>query len=1027
VTGCTDATCVVVESVKIGTLCVDALTVDGKPVCVTNDICHNAAYDLGAKSCVTSEIWGCCHTDSDCPNFAPAPANCYTSKCDAQAHLCSHTPIPGCCSCDADCPSRPCMNVECKCPQEGTALMALTKRGALEFVKRTTGAESDKQCSYTPIDNCCLRSRVPANDTDPFACNNMRVCADSETAICDKNMECQCIKQIEVQCTVDADCNPVSNATTTTRTPRPTEKHHSDSGDDDDTDSHVSTDESSDKWSEHSSDRTHRSGSTTATTTSRSGSRSHPIKSADRCAHFKCSRSRICVPDEADDLDADGDGTPCREDCDDNNPNVTTPVFCARTGTKSDPLRFNRDNDSCIDCGAPVDRFCAAACPAVVFNTTIPYIQVPEKSLCDTPRKRAVHQDDDDDDRERHVCFGCDCCAKNPGGCDIPATCAVDADGDGHQLCGTPVSACILAPNVTVDEDSDSSSRSSSSSSSSDSEDDDSTASSGTRSTHRHSRKSTSARTDDDDISDESSAASEAAEASAVQAALNQACVAWAESQNISNAVDFIELPANIDLVANCENCEKDPTRQELGNQICYLDTDGDRDVQCPYATTLEGCCNAITTSANANPLFIFEDVALQCCNSLILPAKTNCTFGKPPILINQCSCAKPYIPASKIEPESGSGTPDGCPNDPAGENRFNCFADKDGDGAPDCSKNITICSEKEDHAAACAADKSHGFDLVFVDLYGQSPKTAAKCDCDDTDCHVHSWVACLPDEDRDGFPSCKCELKCGKCDHDDIQIDPNPEKEKRKRTLSSAQKLLGGGGGGGKHHDSDSDTDSHSGSDDDDDDECQKIKDFEPQGKCPYQLAQALHYLHLQCDCCDKDKYAFPHSPWASKDPVNCPVDGITLLREHDYNCNNESNVFVGCDDKVTRDRNRVLRLTNSSETFGPINKTDSLWLGKCTASAQMCVHLAGFTPEAPEDRRRGFELAGKQPHQGEIGERDALECRGVKETRFHANASTTFDDVLDVGDCADFIVGCTFINGMCYPDVDDCVVIAQ
>lgn len=525
---CSGGNCVVNEPIHVATLSVESLTVGCQKVCGGNTATTMRSHHAESDTCVTTTLFNSCDRDSDCAQFRPSPASCHTSRCDMTTRQCSHTAMPGCCTSDDHCPERACHTAQCSCPDVGQAM--LTKRsidsgashfGAqrfgedLHFHHLATGDCRQQHCVYTRQEHCCVETF--SNDpTNMFACNNMHgMCNMHESAFCDRGGVCQCVKEIEIQCTTDDDCNAStsmnnnsssstsSTSTTTTggarkRTlrPRDADEFREHKGGNDNADDNKKERRESDSDSESRG-----SGSEEFDDEEffdEEGDRRARIpRPFDRCARLKCSKSRICVPADGD-WDGDGDGVPCREDCDDANGNVAHFIYCARAGTSHEPHKFNKDRDECIDCGAPVDKLCATECPTFVggnitisngnstssttsttstdttltgsssSSTTttttratrrhtpapttpgarIRYFQVNESALCETPQS---HGFDFWNRRfesrvELHVCFNCDCCANNSAGCDMPATCGIDHDNDRFPRCSSMRDACILQP-----------------------------------------------------------------------------------------------------------------------------------------------------------------------------------------------------------------------------------------------------------------------------------------------------------------------------------------------------------------------------------------------------------------------------------------------------------------------------------------------------------------------------------------------------------------------------------------------------
>ena len=1087
---CSGGACPITEPIQVQTLNAEALSVGCKRVCGGDgSLATLEQYDVGSGQCVSQTLFNACDNDAGCAKFRPSPAACYTSTCDPTEHRCLHLQTPGCCTSDSQCPERECFDVTCNCPAAGQALMKRDARsGDLHFHKLATGDCSQQQCVYKARRNCCLRST--SNDThDTFACNNMNVCSPLETPICDKNWECQCVKQIEIECTTDDDCNPApansttgstsstttSTTTTTTTTTTAPITTTSTSGR-----KRVVTPRpsSSPSWHDEEDERRTRSDDDDDDEgCGEGGCRERiPFRSNDRCARLKCSKARICVPDEGE-LDGDGDGVPCREDCDDNNRNVTGFIFCARAGTAALANKFNLDNDSCIDCGAPVDRLCAAACPATVpnvtlalrngtsVNVTIAYFQVEEEQLCESPQahggdfrgfgnSRGGSRGRLDERRDLHVCFGCDCCHNNTGGCDMPSTCGIDRDGDGFPLCGTVQPACVLQPPRNFTRANETTS-----------DDDDDDEHSRSRNSNRRfggdffrkraARFGTRNRWDDDEQSRNDTDFNEdvaelfaeenvtLANGTTFASEADAACVAWGELNNLVDAADLVFIPTVE--IGNCENCEGNSSVKELADKTCYLDTDFDGHAQCPFDKTLKACCKTLQGFAKDNTSTItVEPAALDCCNSLNAN-KTSCSRGTPPILVDQCNCTAPYIPPP-------GNHVDDCPLNPAGFETYTCFADRDGDGAADCDCPVQICSKVlNDPVEACKKDRSSGFAVIFVDLSHTDKFNNTACDCDDTNCHDRQFVTCLPDADHDGFPACQCTLACGRCDRDQMAFEFGSHPTKR--SLAAAAQLLGGHAA---HRWGD-----HERSDDDDDDEQSRRSDGGDDDHCPPPLTHPLPHqacpknstaaailaagqkknASFACDCCDADSRTHPGSQVSSGSPVGCPVDNITLFASNDYNCNGKNGLVVACGHKdVERVGNKFYRTIGGPDVFSNINDTD--FLGTCTVSMNNCTLKPGFVIEAAgafmqaqRRKRAKADAVDTNADSNAIGAKNgahkhadaAPECEHKGVTTIHAPPPAHLTDRFDIGDCGEFVSGCTFINGTCYQDCDVCVLIAH
>jgi hypothetical protein len=1032
---CANATCTVSDPITVDSLNAEQLTVGCARVCGgSGSLTELNQYSSSLGACVTQTLFNACEQNTDCTQFRPSPATCYTSTCDTTKGLCQHTATPGCCTSDDQCPERECFTRQCMCPSSGQALMKRAANGELQFQQLATGDCAQQQCQYTPIDNCCLSS-FDDSTSNAFACNNMNVCGAHQTAVCDRSGKCQCLLPIDIECTDDADCNPNSNSTTTTTT----------------TTNGTVFDEGSEEFSEdefigrkRSADRSHDDDDDDEGCGD-GGCRPKP-RPHDRCRRLKCSRARICVPDEGE-FDNDGDGIPCRYDCNDNDATVGHFIFCARAGNARNPIAYNLDNDSCIDCGAPVDRVCAAACPTMLnetlhsrngTNTTvsIALFQVNESSLCETPR----HADerwfgDEHGERDLHVCFDCDCCHNNTGGCDVPSTCGINNDNDLFPLCGTVHPACVLQqPRNHSRDDEQTEFSFSRSRSRSRSHSDSRHEWDRKRSQHRFEEES-----DDDNSNfdyldfEEDTNGNNTVNATELA---DEACAAWAESVGLDNAAQFVFIPAVE--VGNCENCEAISGVKELDNNVCYLDTDRDKHVQCPFSSDFPSCCTFILGKRN-DSTFHIEPTVLDCC---LHPNANNTgcanSGDRAPIITDTCNCTEPYIPPP-------GGHVDDCPLNHAGFVTVICFADRDGDGAGDCDCPIEICSRIDnDPAKACRDDKSAGFALVFIDLSTTNKFNNSQCDCDDQNCHERQWVTCLPDHDRDHHAACACDLKCGHCGADEIAFDFSSTSN-TKRSLAAAARVFN------NHHDFHDERRGHrdhSDSDDDDDDHS-RDKSHHGDENCPPPLtnppaqqacpanetAASIQTLirkknaTFTCDCCDEDNKAYPMSQFASASPVNCPINNMTLFASNDYNCNGVNGLVAACgSDDVTRVNGKIYRTIGSPDVFSS-GFNDTSFLGSCTlnATSHNCTLTPGFTPEAKDPYNEKLQKK-RNTHDGVEHGDITVECHGqtVVPIRVGDNQTALLDQ-LAIGECADFVSGCTEVNGQCYQDCDVCVLIAH
>lgn len=982
---CTDAACTVVESVHIEDACIDNLLVAGDPVTGEDgNPCTYSERDADSGLVVSTLLENCCKSDGDCAKFSPLPSSCFQSTCKNKVNgvgRCQHVNKHNCCTCDEDCPQKACKTAKCVCRPDGQNILSKD----FEFVTQARGTQ-DKQCVYTDIENCCLDSVVPPdNPTYPFACPNMAVCATHETAVCDKAMHCICIKEIEHDCDTDADCNQPRNNTMAAA---------------------VSSDNGSDGDGEESR-RSRRSG----------GSR-RPPKSADRCANLICSPSHLCVPDKHNQFDGDKDGVPCRHDCDDNNATVSTYVYCAREGTDKDPQKYNRDNDTCIKCGAPVDKFCANECPATVgaalgTNSTVKYFKVNATSVTE-------------EGGHLKLTYDCDCCDDNPAGCDVPGFCGINADHDHWALCPVEPACLLVLPRKGDDETSPYSSRKDD-----DDEEDDKSQLSGDedsieRSWRNDRRRSLPPRggrggkySDHDDDGDDS----HAQECTAV-VVTDTRCQDWATQQGKDDPQNWIVVePHKVD---ECEDCEEDACRREKSDKVCHYDPDHDNSGFCPGATSLYECCIFINSQ---NPVTAPKEVR-DCCNNLSGDGLT--CDGMPPILIDQCVCPPGYD-------DDVDDSVDQCPQE-EGTYRHTCYPDRDGDGAADCSMPKPICSDKENAAEAC---KKAG--MIFIPNVGY-PKRNKYCDCDDTKEALQQWVACVPDEDGDGAVDCKhCDLYCGRCPHgtkhvEQKEMDGNShnyggdkEASVRKRSLANTKNLLDvvlkrSPIGGAEWNDNSGD-DNYS-NDDEDDDKSRPSKPSRPQHplkdheECPkYANEQTIGY---PCDCCDKDKYAFPGSNYTSENPIKCATQ--PGYWSHDYNCNKVKEYFGACDTHpLAKKDGRYIRQDTDLAVFPITTSPPASWLGKCDQPSQNTTCGRRFGPVFDNQPNVLFVSVKKRS----ITVEAPTECQNSDVTTIPADKADDLIFPMLPGQCGEFITACLLntkpATDTCTGSCDICVVTGQ
>lgn len=206
------------------------------------------------------------------------------------------------------------------------------------------------------------------------------------------------------------------------------------------------------------------------------------------------------------------------------------------------------------------------------------------------------------------------------------------------------------------------------------------------------------------------------------------------------------------------------------------------------------------------------------------------------------------------------------------------CVEDEDCDGL----LSSTLCSnEGECFYPHCEVGLCQCFNGTGADV----DKDGLACpeDCDDLDSEISETIVCSRDRDDDHFADCYCG----------------------QRTYEHTYHHHRSGKGGGKYDS------------DDDDDECCRRFCVEPNHTCPRGWTNPLDANRFQkprsqradtgspctedeanavqpeeddCDCCDRDKRAFPNSMFASSRPNNC--------HEADYNCDGEPQRVVCCSD---------------------------------------------------------------------------------------------------------------------------------
>ncbi len=496
-----------------------------------------------------------------------------------------------------------------------------------------------------------------------------------------------------------------------------------------------------------------------------------------RCFDNVCDRGFCaCKPDF--DKDSDGDGVCCRDDCDDTNRNVTTPIFC----TVLNATQINKDNDTFVRCGAQVVEVCNTTCPAG-------RVRVNETQL-DTA---FIHHE-----KERFVRFDCDCCDMLPNNStpDESLTCGKDHDRDNvfepvpdSQLPpgldpalinltppGCFANVCVLQafnrtrPNHTRNHDDDDESSDSSSDSRKHEDDDDGDRSERPKRNQQQHRRHRGGN-DRGFISQFETTVSDAVR--------DQQCAAA-----FGNNPDFVFVPDSLqDSTARCDQCPNNdeatladvscPATVSFNNKTfaaCTIESPG-------AGTTLEACCAEILQidSGAANVPAEFNRWR-ACCSALEdqnFPDDKECagaTDASFPLVEDQCTCQELPVLCEKV---------------------ITCVPDKDFDGYFDCAHPQTVCVSQipkkfkgssgghdlEDKLCREHFAGQGNWGSLETALNGQDNDKSkfgqgTFCDCLDSNPDAFQFIACFEDKDNDGVPACtfesntpdNCVLKKPRC-----------------------------------------------------------------------------------------------------------------------------------------------------------------------------------------------------------------------------------------------------------------------
>jgi len=580
---CDDADCAIVESLKIGEACADALCVDGAPVAGgDNNACTRE--ELVDGELVSVRIKECCRVGAnDCADFLPSP--CHVSECvvaaEGDSHgYCRHERVLGCCACDQDCPERPCFEAQCVAasPAHAATLLKfaddaparMTPANALEHQLSETAA--GKMCEYTPIEDCCLRSTGAPQDggeEDGLSCDSRA--PEGTFGICDKNCECQFIPTLEIECRTDDDCRA------------PEDDDEMEAGE---PEGEAEGEGEGEGVSLESLWRRTQPGDRAHKKRRRRRKPKHHRRKSGPCIAPVCSPQGLCIDEFDPTYDADGDGVTCAVDCDDQDADKGAFTYCAEGGEE-----FNADGDEFAKCGAPVERLCLAgdepACP-----------EEGQLAVNRTDVVQSVHNA-----KLLVLRYNCDCCDDFPG-LDEPAICARDGDEDSAFECGSDAAACV--PQRMG----------------------------GTAPPPMKPHK-------DDDAPDAQDG--KMMPPPVDPEAADEACRAWAAEEQLDEPDEFIALQPE-DVEEQCDECDNNPDLL-LAETTCFWDGDGDNSAHCSSdVASLEQCCTQILEGENANTQ---PTVLINFCECLKTGDAETCAAepqNQVPVLFDQCFCPPDFV-----------------------------------------------------------------------------------------------------------------------------------------------------------------------------------------------------------------------------------------------------------------------------------------------------------------------------------------------------------------------------------------------
>lgn len=363
---CADGACEVRDNIKVKSLCAQELCVNGQPVIVGDGNPCTLDEIIDGKPVHTKQK-DCCRSNLDCEEFIPGP--CYTTSCFKE----NSTAVAGYCV-HTHIPAPECCAAECDCPDKPcfTKSCDEVEEGAAVFAHIDKGKHGltliRTHEAVVRADRECVYTPVEDDDPTATCCteDSECECPNGDLPTCISN-KCHCLPGGGGDCRRDSDCQTGVDQANCART--------------------------------------------------------------GLCYTNKCV-SGTCECKQSLNADADGDGVPCREDCNDLDDSVNATIFCP-VGVPAD---FDKDNDGIPECGVYVKEVCNTTCPTGVrpVNAT------------DVERSKR-------DWKKFFIAYNCDCCSGAPGPDELTC-CGRDLNGNGFfELQNeTSASPCCVPTCVSV-------------------------------------------------------------------------------------------------------------------------------------------------------------------------------------------------------------------------------------------------------------------------------------------------------------------------------------------------------------------------------------------------------------------------------------------------------------------------------------------------------------------------------------------------------------------------------------------------